>query len=60
MSRLASHLSPSERILLLAILVVLLLGTVVRSCRSRVEVRKGPPQVLPAVETPAQSEEAPD
>ena len=59
-TRLVSSLSPSERILLLAILAVVLLGTVVRTCRSRVEVQERPREVLPTVEAPAQSEEAPD
>jgi hypothetical protein len=53
-------LSPQERHLLAGILMVLLLGGLVKSCRSRVRVEQGPKEALPSLEVPAKPEPPPD
>ena len=45
-------LSPEERKLLTGILLVLMLGAVVKTCRSRVEVRPIPKEELPSLDPP--------
>lgn len=46
-------LSPEERKLLTGILLVLMLGAVVKACRSRVTVGEVPREVLPSLDSPA-------
>jgi hypothetical protein len=53
-------LSPQERHLLAGILMVLLLGGVMKSCRARVTVEKGPAEALPSVEAALKPEPPPD
>jgi len=47
-------LSPDERKLLIAILLVLMLGGVVKACRSQVTVNEAPKEVLPSLDPPAE------
>jgi hypothetical protein len=49
-------LSPDERKLIIAILLVLMLGGVVKACRSRVAVEEVPREVLPSLDPPAKPE----
>jgi hypothetical protein len=53
-------LSPQERHLLIGILMILMLGWVVKSCRSRVTVEQGPREVLPSVDAAPKPEPPPD
>jgi hypothetical protein len=55
-----SMLSPQERHLLVGILLVLMLGGVVKSCRSRVTAAEVPKEVLPSLDAPAKPEPPPD
>ena len=45
-------LSPQERHLLIGILLVLMIGGVVKACRSRVTVEQGPKEALPTLDAP--------
>jgi hypothetical protein len=52
-------LAPQERHLLVGILMVLMLGGVVKSCRSRVTVEQVPREVLPSLDEPPAKAEPP-
>ena len=49
-------LSPQERHLLVGILLVLMLGGVVKACRSRVTVEHFPKETLPSLDPPVKAE----
>jgi hypothetical protein len=49
-------LAPQERHLLVGILMVLLLGWGVKSCRDRVTVEHFPKETLPSLDPPAKAE----
>jgi hypothetical protein len=51
-----SMLAPQERHLLVGILLVLMIGGVVRSCRTRVTVEQVPKETLPSLDPPAKAE----
>ena len=53
-------ISTHERIILITIGLVLLLGAVVKSCRSRVTVEKIPMENLPSVPARGEPEPSPD
>lgn len=52
--------SPQERHLLLVIALVLVLGAVVKGCRSRVTVEAMPREELPTLDAPAKPEPSAD
>jgi hypothetical protein len=49
-------LSPQERHLLIGILLVLMLGGLVKACRSRVTVVEVPKETLPSLDAPVKPE----
>jgi hypothetical protein len=49
-------LSPQERHLLTGVLLVLLLGGLVKACRTRVIPENGPAEALPSLDAPAKPE----
>lgn len=53
-------LSPQERHLLIAVALVLILGGVVKACRTRVEVEVAPRENLPTLDGQAKPEPSAD